>query len=303
MSRSDLSRSHRSAAAAALVVTVLWSSSWVLIRMGLDDEVLSPLTFAGLRYALAAVVLWTWVLSSPRRRAPLRDLSSATFGPLVVLGLMFYAVTQGAQFVAIDHQPAATSSLVLSTSSLFVALVGVRSLGETPTVHQYAGAVAVIVGAVIYFGGDLGASVVGMIAAVVALAANVGSSVLGRAVNRTRALGPLTITTVSMTIGATVLVVVGVAVEGMPDVSGRALVIIVWLAVVNTAFAATLWNWSLRSLSAVESSGLNSTMVLQIAVLAWVFLDEDPGPLGLAGVAIVAVGVALTQRTRPTCAT
>ena len=40
----------------ALLVTVLWSSSWVLIRWGLDDEGLSPLMFAALRYGLAAVV-------------------------------------------------------------------------------------------------------------------------------------------------------------------------------------------------------------------------------------------------------
>ncbi len=41
---------------AAILVTVLWSSSWVLIRIGLDDESLPPLTFAGLRYGLAALV-------------------------------------------------------------------------------------------------------------------------------------------------------------------------------------------------------------------------------------------------------
>ena len=56
MSRSD-DRRHLMALWAALAVTVLWSSSWVLIRVGLDDEDLEPLTFAGLRYLLAALVL------------------------------------------------------------------------------------------------------------------------------------------------------------------------------------------------------------------------------------------------------
>jgi len=39
----------------ALLVTFLWSTSWVLIKVGLED--LPPLTFAGLRYGLAALVL------------------------------------------------------------------------------------------------------------------------------------------------------------------------------------------------------------------------------------------------------
>lgn len=39
----------------ALFVTLLWSSSFVLITVGLAD--IPALTFAGLRYALASVLL------------------------------------------------------------------------------------------------------------------------------------------------------------------------------------------------------------------------------------------------------
>ena len=88
---------------------------------------------------------------------------------------------------------------------------------------------------------------------------------------------------------------VGFAAEGMPDVSGRAWLIIGWLAVVNTALAFTLWNLALRRLSAIESAGINNTMLLQIAVLAWIFLDEQPGLPELAGILLVSVGVYLTQ--------
>ena len=41
-------REHSLAVWCALLVTVLWSSSWVLVRVGLDDESLRPITFAGL---------------------------------------------------------------------------------------------------------------------------------------------------------------------------------------------------------------------------------------------------------------
>ncbi len=50
--------------------------------------------------------------------------------------------------------------------------------------------------------------------------------------------------------------------------------IIIWLAVINTAFAFTLWNHTLRTLTAVELSVINGLMMPQIALLAFVFLGE-----------------------------
>ena len=97
---------------AALVVTFLWSSSWILIRWGLDDEALRPLTFAALRYGLAAVMLGAWVVGRPALRRSASRLDRRTAFGLLALGVVFYAVTQGAQFVAIDSQPAATTSVV-----------------------------------------------------------------------------------------------------------------------------------------------------------------------------------------------
>lgn len=129
----------------------------------------------------AAVILLVWAARSRDGRRRLRRLDRSTLRSLAVLGLVFYAVTQAAQFIAIDLQPAATTSLILSLSL-------------------------------------------------------------------------------------------------------RAAALIAWLAVVNTALAFTLWNMSLRHLSAVESAGINNSMLIQIAMLAWIFLDEPPGTVGLLGI-------------------
>jgi drug/metabolite transporter (DMT)-like permease len=98
-----------------------------------------------------------------------------------------------------------------------------------------------------------------------------------------------------MGIGAGVLVFVGIGSEGIPEISTRGWLLIAWLAVVNTAFAFTLWNHTLRRLSAVESASINNTMLVQIALLAWLFLGEAPGIIGVAGIVLVSVGVFLTQ--------
>jgi drug/metabolite transporter (DMT)-like permease len=287
--------SHFGAIGIALFVTVLWSSSWILIRWGLDGEGLEPITFAALRYGLAAVVVVIWMIVRERPRTMLAGMDRPTVLRVIALGVVMYALTQGAQFVAIDNQPAATTSLVLSLTPLLVAGFAAISLGETPASRQVAGAVLVAVGAWSYFSGDLGATAVGMVAAVVGLLAGVAAALLGRQINREGQLSPVVVTALSMSVGAVILIVVGLTTEGMPSVSLRGWAIIVWLAVVNTAVAFTLWNLSLRRLSAVESAGINNTMMIQIAVLAWVFLDESFGVPEMVGIALVSAGVFLTQ--------
>lgn len=96
----------------ALLVTVLWSSSYVFIKIGLQD--IPPLTFAGLRYGLATLVLLPFVFRQGAHRE-VAALSRRDFGILVVLGVLLYAVTQGAQFVALTVLTSASVSLVLTS--------------------------------------------------------------------------------------------------------------------------------------------------------------------------------------------
>ena len=266
----------------------------MLIRWGLD-EALEPVTFASLRYGLAALILGGWVLARGSLRRNLIGLSRAEVGRIVALGIVFYALTQGAQFIAIDHQPAATTSLVLSLTPLLVAVLAGRSVAEAPSRRQVTGAVTVALGAWLYFVGDLGATVAGMAAALVGLGANAVSALLGRRVNREARVPAIVVTALSMAVGALVLAAVGIVAEGPPSVSSQAWLVITWLAVVNTALAFTLWNLSLRRLSALESAAINNTMLVQIALLAWVFLDETLGYGEVAGIALVSLGVFLTQ--------
>ena len=67
---------------------------------------------------------------------------------------------------------------------------------------------------------------------------------------------------------------------------------------VNTALAFTLWNSSLRILSATESSIINNTMLVQIAVLAWLFLGERLSWGDVVGLILAAIGALLVHRPR-----
>ena len=49
---------HTIALLQALLVTFIWSLSWVFIKIGLQG--IPPITFAGLRYTLAFLCLLVW---------------------------------------------------------------------------------------------------------------------------------------------------------------------------------------------------------------------------------------------------
>jgi drug/metabolite transporter (DMT)-like permease len=97
---------------------------------------------------------------------------------------------------------------------------------------------------------------------------------LGRKINRKATIHPITVTLLSMGIGSIIMLASGLALQGLPVLSTKSILIILLLAVVNTAFTFTLWNYALQTLSAIESSIINGTMMVQIAILAWIFLGE-----------------------------
>ncbi len=297
---------HLRAALQALFVTFLWSTSWVLIKFGLEE--IPPLTFAGLRYMLAFLILlpllWrqaddesTTKPSVFRMPSAIKALTRGDWLRLIVLGIVYYAVTQGAQFVALAYAPAVTITLILSFTAVFVALLGIVTLGERPNGGQWFGILLALAGALIYFFpfGLADAQLIGIVAAVVGMLANSVSSVLGRFVNRGDRLRPLTVTVVSMGIGAALLLVSGLFLQGWPDLGLQSWLIILWLAVVNTAVAFTLWNHTLRTLSAMESTVINNTMTVQIAILAVLFLGETLNGRELIGLVAVVVGTLLVQ--------
>ena len=286
--------SHLKAILLALFVTVLWSSSWVLIKFGLED--IPPLTFAGLRYTWAFLVLLPIALRSPAHRAAIRHLPRRDWLRLALLGLVFYTTTQGLAYVALVYLQAITLSLMLNFTTVAVAVLGIFWLRELPTTLQWAGVAVYLVGVVVYFT-PLGAAepVVGLIVGGIVVAANAVSALLGREINRAGDLDPLTVTLVSMGVGSVVLLALGIAFQGLPRIDLVGWLIVGWLAVVNSALAFTLWNQTQRTLSATESSIINNTMLIQVAVLAWLFLGEQLTLREVAGLALAALGILLVQ--------
>jgi drug/metabolite transporter (DMT)-like permease len=266
----------------------------VIIKIGLVE--IPPLTFAGLRYTIAFICLLPFAFTKTNSAA-INNLGKKDWFKLVLLGFLFYVFTQGTQFIGLSLLPAVTVSLWLNFTPLIVAVMASYLISEFPTRLQWLGVVLFIVGILTYFF-PIALSEnqeLGLIVMTIGVLANSGSAVLGRNINRESKINPVVVTIVSMGIGSIVLLIIGIAIQGLPSISFQNVLCLVWLAVINTAFAFTIWNYTLRTLSAMESSIVNGTILVQIAILAWIFLGEAITLQEGIGMLIAALGALLVQ--------
>ncbi|MBT4333636.1 MAG: EamA family transporter [Candidatus Cloacimonetes bacterium] len=278
----------------ALFVTFLWSTSFVIIKKGLLD--IPPITFAGLRYGLAWLFFLPFIFHS-KHKSEIKKLSKLQWKWLILLGLIFYTFTQGAQFLGLYYLPSVTVSLMLNFTPIIVAVMGIFMLNEKPSILQWCGSGLFLVGIFTYFFpiSIAGNRVIGLAIMGFGILANAGATIIGRNVNKSKNIHPINITFISMGIGAAILIIVGLFASGIPTISPKNWVYLFWLAGVNTAFAFTLWNYTMRSLTAMESSIINGTMLIQIAILAWIFLGEHITLQEGFGMLIAAIGALLVQ--------
>jgi drug/metabolite transporter (DMT)-like permease len=278
----------------ALLVTFLWSTSFVIIKIGLAE--IPPITFAGLRYSIAFLCLLPFAFTK-NNSSTIKRLNKNDWFKLILLGFLFYAFTQGTQFIGLSLLPAVTVSLWLNFTPLIVAVMAIFFINEFPTILQWLGVILFIVGFFTYFFPvNLSQNqFTGLIVMTIGVLANSGSAVLGRNINREAKINPLVVTIISMGIGSVILLISGIILQGLPGISTQNIFYLLWLAIINTALAFTIWNFTLRTLSAIESSIINGTMLIQIAILAWIFLGEEITFREGIGMLIAAFGAVLVQ--------
>ncbi len=284
----------KKATALAIFVTFLWATSWVLVKLGLDG--LPPLTFAGLRYFLAFLILIPFAFQK-QHIDEIKTFSNADWRLLILLGLVYYTVNQGAIFAALALLPTMAVSMILSFTSMVTAGIAIRTLGEKVNWTQWIGIVLNLTGAYLYFYPVVlpKSQWLGISLAFTGMLANSVSTVLGRKVNNSGKVSSIVVTTISMGIGAAALLIAGMATEEFPNITINHILLLGILALINTALAFTLWNRALQKLEAVEASVINNLVAFQIAVLAWVFLGEKLSGLDILGIILAVIGAILVQ--------
>ncbi len=186
---------------------------------------------------------------------------------------------------------------MLNGTAVIVAVLGVLFLREHPSRLQWGGALIFVAGALLFFYPlDIPpGQVIGYFIGGIHILATSLSAIVGRGINRKAHIHPLSVTYVSMGVGSVFLLASGLAVEEWPSLSLANWGLVLWLAIINTALAFTIWNHTLRTLSAMESSIINNTMLIQITVLAVLFLGETLTWVEIVGLALAALGALLVQ--------
>ena len=281
--------------AVAFLVTVLWSSSYVLIKWGLSD--IPPLFFATLRYALAFFILLAVDLLVGSKDTSKVAIGRKQLALLVIAGIGGYTIAQGLQFVGLYYLPAVTTSFLLNFNPFFVLVLSVGLLGEGASLPQYGGFALALIGAWAFFSQQaaLGGQVIGL---VIVLVSGIGWAfymVAARLFQRSHAMGPLRLTTITMGIGVGGMILLTVLTGQYSPLTLDGTLIIVWLATANTALAFFLWNWSLREIPAYELTVFQDLMLVEIAIFAFVFLQETITLLMIGGMALVLLGVFVVQ--------
>ncbi len=298
-SREGSAPSRATATVLGIIVTFLWATSVVLIRLGLTEEDVDPIGFAGVRFSLAAILLLP--LALPHLRAVrIWTADRRSLLEVAAYGLLMFCVAQVAFYVALGDLAASTVGLLMGLAPVVTAAFVMRTEHERASPVQVVGVGALIVGVVVYFGlaSPTGGNPFAWLAGISIPIIVGGSARLGRhlALDAGRLFGgPLGLTAMAMTAGGVTTLLLALAFEGVPSFSPKAWLLIIWLAAINTALTYTLWTQTQRTLRAIESSALGDLTVILVAALGWIVLGETLDLVQVVGLSLAVAGVFVVQ--------
>lgn len=273
----------------ALLVSMVWGSSFILVKLALKD--LGPLTIGGLRYFIGFACLLPFL----RRRN--FSLTRAQWSRMALLGFSAYTLANGAMFWALRFLPAATGSFLMSLITVTVLFGGIVWLGEIPKRIQIIGICIVLAGMALFFSPGLKpGEPVGLAIFMLALLGFTLFGLLSRVAVLDRPVGTLTLTALPLAIGGGLLLAIAMPFEGVPSASLGTWGLVLFLAAVNTALGYVLYNHSLQSLQAFEMNVLLNLSPVWTALLGWILLGETLTGTQWAGILVVLVGVLLVQK-------
>ncbi|MFK0019258.1 DMT family transporter [Streptomyces sp. NPDC090798] len=281
------------AAGAATVTVVLWASAFVSIRSA--GAAYSPGALALGRLLAGSVALGAICLVRREGWPPRAAWRGIAISGLLWFGFYMVVLNWGEQQV-----DAGTAALVVNIGPILIALLGSRLLGDAMPPRLLAGMAVSFAGAVavgLSMSGEGGSSVLGVVLcllAAVGYAAGVVAQkpALGRA-------SALQVTTFGCLVGAVVcLPFAGQLVHDMADAPASATLNVLYLGVFPTALAFTTWAYALARTTASRMGATTYAVPALVVAMSWLFLDEVPAPLTLAGGALCLTGVAVS-RSRP----
>jgi drug/metabolite transporter (DMT)-like permease len=279
-----------------LTLCVVWSSTWLAIKIGLRD--LPPISFVAIRFLIAIIVL----LAVSIGRTRLRPLRRNDYIILALTGVLMFAVNYTLLFWAELHVSSGLAAVLQATIPIFGMFFAHRMLPDEPLrLQRLAGAiialggVALICGRLLGFNGPLAFS--GGVGVVIGAASAAFANVLVKA--RSIQLAPAMLAAWQMIFGTAPLLVLGFAVDGNParfHWTAMALFCLLYLAVIGSALTFLLLYWLMPRLTVAQLQSISLITPPGAVMLGWLLGGETFPASSLLGAAFVLTGVWLIFR-------
>ena len=300
--RRETARASKSAWAALLVVWVVWGSTFVAIRVGVES--IPPLAMASLRYLVAGAMLFPVACRGGGRRLRAADRPGpAEWLGMAVVGTMLLAFGNGAACYAEQTLSAGFTALLIATVPIWM-VVADRVVNRRSI--SLAGWLAVGIGVA---GVAILARPQGreswlplLIVLCGSLSWGAGSVLAGRVPAPTR---PLLGSAMEMLAGGLVLAGLAAATGELSrldpgHVSGRSWLALLYLIGPGSLLAMTCYVIALRGLPTATVSTYAYVNPVVAVALGWLLLGERLTLVSMLGGAVVLVSVVLliTSRSR-----
>jgi drug/metabolite transporter (DMT)-like permease len=286
-------------AIAWVTLCVVWSSTWLAIKIGLRD--LPPISFVAIRFLIAIFVLVAVSIGRthllPRRRDD--------YIVLALTGVLMFAINYTLLFWAELHVSSGLAAVLQATIPIFGMVFAHWMLPDEPLrLPRLAGAiialggVSVICGRLLGFNGSL--AFWGGVAVVVGAASAAFANVLVKA--RSMQLAPAMLAAWQMTFGTAPLLLLGLAHDGNPvrfHWTLSSLFCLLYLAVIGSALTFLLLYWLLPRLTVAQLQSISLITPPGAVMLGWLLGGETFPISFLLGAGLVLVGVWMIFRKAP----
>lgn len=278
---------------AFLVLSAIWGSTWLFIKLGLED--LPPLSFAGVRFVIASILLFAVLLL---RRVPL-PRNRKDWMLMAVTGFMAFSLNYGLLFWGEQHVSSGLAALLQATIPAFGLVIAHHYLpGERMTSVKIIGVLLGISGVGIIFSNQLSdhgtLALLGSAAIVLGAFAVAYANVLVKA--RGGHLDPAVLAFGQMIFGLVPLLIAGAATEGNPvkfNWTLRAWFSVLYLAFVGSSVAFLLYYWLVKNMEVTKTMLIALVTPLLAVVLGMLVLNEDLTWRIVTGGAAILCGVGL----------
>lgn len=282
-----------------VTLCVVWSSTWLAIKVGLRD--LPPISFVAIRFLIAIIVL----LAVSLGRTHLIPRARKDYFILAVTGILMFAINYTLLFWAELHISSGLAAVLQATIPIFGMMFAHWILPDEPLrLLKVAGAiialggVTVICARLLGFNGPL--AFWGGLAVVFGAASAAFANVLVKA--RSMKLAPAMLAAWQMIFGTAPLLLLGFAIDGNParfHWTVSSVFCLFYLALVGSALTFLLLYWLLPRLTVAQLQSISLITPPGAVMLGWLLGGETFPLSSLLGAALVLVGVWMIFRKAP----